>query len=74
MERIKFIGSLIIVAALMIIGVIFIVLAKLIKMTGIIISKLIRIVGLSIMLQWDKVVYEIQCEDLKEEWDYLISI
>lgn len=74
MERIKFIGSIIMVGILMIIGVLFLIAAKMIVMTAIILSKVLRIIGLSIMLQWDKVYYEILCEDLKEEWENFISI
>ena len=74
MERIKLIGGIVFFAMLFIICILFLSIAKLIKIAGIIVSKILRIIGFSFILQWDKVRYEIQCEDIKDELDSFISI
>lgn len=74
MERIRMILAIILMAILMIIGVSILAIAQLVKITGLLATKLIRIVGLSVMLQFDRVVYELKCSDIREELEDFITI
>jgi hypothetical protein len=74
MERIKIILGIILMAILMILGVSTLAIAQLFKIAGLLASKLIRIVGLSIMLQFDRVLFELKCSDIREELEDFITI
>jgi len=74
MERIKLMGGIVLFATLFFICILFLSIAKLIKIVGIFVSKIFRIIGFCFILQWDKAYYEIRCEDIMDELDSFISI
>jgi hypothetical protein len=74
MERIRIILGIIFIAILMILGVSTLAIAQLVKIAGLLATKLIRIVGLSIMLQFDRVLFELKCSDIREELNDFITI
>lgn len=74
MERIKFLTATLVSVLLMMISVPILALAKIVKLIGIIASKIIRLIGLSILLQWDSVLKELTCLDIKAEFKDFIEI
>jgi hypothetical protein len=74
MERKGIILGIIFIAILMLIGVSTLAIAQLVKIAGLLATKLIRIVGLSVLLQFDRVLFELKCSDIREELNDFITI